>query len=576
MAGGLLQLVAYGSENQYLNGNPQLSFFKMVYKRYTNFSMQSIEVFFNGIDYLNYNDTTIIKTTIPRNADLFSNMFLCLDIPNIYASEDNQFKWIEQLGANMINYAKIICGGTVIEQFPGEYISIYHNINVGKEKTEIFNKLSGNLPEFYNPKEQSGRYPIYNSMPFVPSQNVMEPGYINRGYLNKPTIIGKRLYIPLPFWFHRNVGQSVPLIALQYHEIQVEIELKAIKDLYVVGKPNVITLDQSYDNSVNSNAIEPSKNSIDRIKWSRPLSVQDEIGNFTNLGNNTIVIKPTLEINYIFLDDKEREFFANNSHEFLIEKISMYEELGRRSYTNVELEAYHPVKEMIITARRSDVRDRNQWSNYTIRDTINSNPMEGQSFLFALSKIDNSANPIQALGKFKTDTNRFFDLSATTGNPPINYYVKSKDAYTYNDIVNLANQWEFRNPIDIPIINSQNYQYFTSNIIQDLEILFNGNIRLDRKKIDYFEKIQPLIHHNNTGMEGVLFYSFSIEPDRYQPSGSCNFSHIKTINLNINYKNPADFESGDYKKYLFDLKVYFIGYNLFRIMGGMGSLAFGN
>lgn len=592
MAGGLLQLVAYGSENQYLNGNPQLSFFKMVYKRVTNFAMQSIEVFFNGIDYLNYNDTTILKTTIPRNADLFSNMFLCFDIPNIYATQENQFRWIEQLGSMMINNVKILCGGTLIEQFPGEFISIYHSTNLGQEKTEIFNKLSGNTPELYNAINKDNRYNSYSQTPFQISNNVFGPAYISRDFKNKPTIVGKRLYIPLPFWFHRNIGQSVPLIALQYHEIQVEVELKAIKDLYVVGKQTTINLLGSYSSDGNTH-IEPTNNSVNYIKWSRPTGINDEISNFTGNGTNTWKLRPTLEINYIFLDDKERTWFAENSHEFLVEKIFVYEELGRRSYTNVELEAYHPVKELIITARRSDVRDRNQWSNYTVKDTLDSDPFIGQSHYLSLCKQVQPGNPIIPLGIFRTDSNRLNDLSIyDSSNPNIDsdeylqianiltpggpMNIDRQSAYTHAEIANLLKQWEFRDPSDIPIIDSQNYSYFSSNIIQDIELQFNGNIRLDKKKVDYFDKIQPLIHHNNKGLEGVLFYSFSIEPDRYQPSGSCNFSHIKNINLNINYKNPADYEANAYKNVLFDLRVYFIGYNLFRVMGGMGSLAFGN
>ena len=601
MAGGLLQLVAYGSENQYLNGNPQLSFFKMVYRRFTNFAMQSIEVFFKGIDYLNYNESTILKTTVPRNADLFSNMFLCLDMPNIYANKDLQFRWIEQLGAIMIKEVKILCGGTVIEKIDGEYISIYHNTHMGKEKTEIFDKLSGNVPEHYNPVDQYSRYNSYSQIPFDISTSVMDPPFISRGYNTRPTIIGKRLYIPLPFWFHRNVGQAVPLIALQYHEIQVEIELRPIKDLYVVGRDTIFDMLPSYAQD-GTTQIEPSNNSLHYLRWSRPIAIEDEIGNFTNNGTNTWKLKPTLEINYIFLDDKERTWFAENSHEFLVEKVFIYEELGRRSYTNIELEAYHPVKELIITARRDDVRKRNQWSNYTIRDTLESNPYLGQSYYLELCRQvapnypQYNSNPIIPLGIFRTDKNRLNNLlvfdqynnninsganldiaNILTNNNPIGQLaVNRNSAYTIDEISSLIKQWEFRDPSDIPIINSQNYSYYTDNIISDIELLFNGNIRLDRKKVDYFDKVQPLVHHANSGLEGVLYYSFAIEPDKFQPSGSCNFSHIKNINLNINYKNPADFETGIYRDILFDLKVYFVGYNLFRIMGGMGSLAFGN
>ena len=116
MPGGLLQLSAYGSENQYLNGNPQITFFKLVYKRYTNFSMESIEVNLQGSSDLSFDKSIKLKAKIPRNADLLANMYLKLKLPNIFSDDQKQFYWIKKLGLNIIDYCEIFIDITIIGQ----------------------------------------------------------------------------------------------------------------------------------------------------------------------------------------------------------------------------------------------------------------------------------------------------------------------------------------------------------------------------------------------------------------------------------------------------------------------------
>jgi hypothetical protein len=594
MTGSLLQLVAYGNENQYLNGNPQLSFFKMVYRRYTNFAMQSIEVNFESFTKLSYDKPTIVKLRIPRNADLFSNMFFTFDLPDIFADSNNIFQWIPRIGTTIINSAKIFIGGQLIEELFGDYIDIVHELKMSTDKNNCYNDLIANTPEYYNPIVEDNRYPKSTTNKF---QTINSEYYVNRGYITKPTIQGKKLFVPLPFWFHRHFGLAVPLIALQYHEVVIELELRPIRDLYLVGKPYIVDMSDSFYKAQVGGipAYVEINNSFTRYKWSRPTELVDEIKHFTKLNDNSWNINPALEINYIFLDEDERKTFASNTHQYLIEKVSKYSMDGNYGNQIIQLQTYHPVKELYITAKRDDIKKRNQWTNYTNLDWEDMKVFDYQSYYLKLAKKINPSNPISPLGIFRTDNLRTTDIwlyNSMETDICGNYYLQARnlidptknslfvpfeDAYTNQSIFNLVDNWRFRDLSDIPIIDLDNYKDYDERIIKNIQIKFNGNIRLDSKPYEYYNKIQPFIHHSNIPRKGILTYSFAVEPDKYQPSGSCNFSHIQTLEFDIEFKNPIVYEKSDnYKNVLYDLDIYFVSYNILQIMGGLGGLVFGN
>lgn len=599
MAGGLFQLAAYGSENEYLNGNPQISFFRMVYRRYTNFAMQSMEVNFENITNLSYDKTTTIRTRIPRNGDLFSHMFLCIDIPDIYADSQNKFKWTKRLGVSMINTVKISIGGTLIEQLYGEYIDIVHELKMSDEKNKCYNELIGNTPEYYEPIVEDKRYPksSFNKLYDVSdNEYFLTKRFVNRDYYSKPSILGKKLRIPLPFWFNRNIGLSVPLIALQYHDVVVEVEFKPIRDLYVVGKQEIIELEQPYYLATAGNFSAPVEinNKVARYKWERPSNPEDEIKNFTKLNDNSWNFNPTLDINYIYLDEDERKIFAQNTQQYLIEKVTRYETIGNVGNKIIQIEAYHPVKEIYFIARRDDVKKRNEWTNYTNHDWEGMPVYEHQSYYYKVSKQLNPENPFLPLGMFRTDQFRTTDVWLYAFDQPDisggiylaakniidpasdDLFVPYEDAYTNETITQFLYNWRYRNLDQIPVIDVNNYKDFDNRIVKNIEIKFNGNTRLESKPYDYFHNQQPYIHHNNIPREGIMIYSFAIEPEAYQPSGACNFSHVQKLEFNIEFKDLISTELAPYNNVKYDMDFYFISYNIFQVMGGMGSLVFGN
>jgi hypothetical protein len=273
MGGGLMQLVAYGAQDIYLTGNPQITFFKVVYRRHTNFACEAIEQTFNGTASFG----SKVVCTISRNGDLVSNMYLEVDLLN-----GDPLNGSVRNGHKLIKSAEIEIGGQRIDKHYGEWLDIWTQLSSSSETLEKKNlMLSGNL------KSSEGN-------------NV------------------KKLYIPLQFWFNRNPGLALPLIALQYHEVKISIEFNKLTD-------------------INSSNLRGVKNGLD---------IQGE--------NKCELSNLALFCDYIFLDTDERRRFAQVSHEYLIEQVQT---IGTSSYSGnratINLDLNHPVKELIWVVQNS-------------------------------------------------------------------------------------------------------------------------------------------------------------------------------------------------------------------------------
>ncbi len=580
MPGGLIQLQAYGTENLYLSGNPQMTFFKMVYRRFTHFAIQPIEVNFESFDTLSFNLPTRIKLRIPRNADLMTKLFLNIDIPAIYAPPTKYFKWIPYLGAQMISSVRIIVGSSVIEEYTGEYINLYHEMTQSDEQLRTYYDMIGHTPEYNNPTDVMGDYPYVDTSAVSLGSNSYT--YLNKNWNTKPSIPSKRLSIPLPFWCHRHNGLALPLIALQYHEVYVDVTFRPINELYLVTTSQNYNLDQSYEFDVLTLGmgymLEPSGSYV-RNYWIKPTLPSDDISNFTRLSGNPWPMDPRLEITYIFLDNDERTFFAKNSHKYLIEKVLFYQQYGVKNRTTFEVEFFHPAKEIYILPKRSTHITHNDWSNYTNLDKDNMDPYAYQTYYLQLASNSTNINNgilggnFNKLGGFRTDTNRAVDVSYNQ------YVISSDDAYNTEDIENLLSVWDHRDLSCIPVINSNNWNYYKPEIISNIQILLNGNSYIDPKRSSFFTKNMPFITHTNNRHPGVHLYSFAVEPEKYQPSGVCNFSQIKKIEFVMDLKDPAQYENplcSELFNMEYDIFFYVVTHNVFEIIGGMGSVIFAN
>jgi hypothetical protein len=275
MPGGLLQIQAYGAQNIYLNGNPSLSFFKKVFKTHTNFATESMKLNFNRTS-LNVSDKTNLICKIDRNADMLQNMYFVMTIPNIQKVSTEKFKFVNNLGEVIIDNYYITIGGNVVDKQYGEWLHIWNELSLSSNKTYGYSKLIGNVADIYAPDDYSKKY--------------------TQGDIQ---IFERKLYVPLLFWFNKMPGLALPLISLQYHEIEVHIELRPLVDLFTVGKSKTST--------TASTTNKPNKYDCEK---------------YFNVTNKSIDINPYLEVNYIFLDNTERKNFANNSQEYLIEQVN--------------------------------------------------------------------------------------------------------------------------------------------------------------------------------------------------------------------------------------------------------------
>ena len=303
MGGGLMQLVAYGAQDIYLTGNPQITFFKVVYRRHTNFSLESIEQTFNGqADF-----GKKVSCTISRNGDLVHKIYLETSLPSITNATSYQYsRWVNYIGEALINYAEVEIGGQRIDRQYGEWMHIWNQISLPAGHEVGYNRIVGNVPQLI---KNSGTYGA-NSQ-----------------------INGMKLFIPLQFWFCRNPGLALPLIALQYHEVKINIEFQELKDLLI---------------HTNGSAVIQSPNGF-------------------SLSNTS------LWVDYIFLDVDERRRFAQMSHEYLIEQLQYPGEETITTQSNkIRLNFNHPVKEIIWVAQKNQNITYKQWYNYT--DRLDSTP----------------------------------------------------------------------------------------------------------------------------------------------------------------------------------------------------------
>lgn len=255
MPGGLFQLSAYGDENQYINGNPQMSWFRSVYKQYTNFAMEFITFIPRGNTEFELELPTKYVIEVPLNGDMLNNFYVSIDLPDIYSDDIRQFEWVENIGFTMIKKISFLIGGQVIQSFTGEYIQAYYQLHLTDEKQQMVNEMTGNTPVFYSPKDTNPLTYTYPSSSNNPPLfgNIVTPPLINNGYnvtesnvFNNltPSIRKQSLYIPIPFWFTKDSSVALPLLALLYDVAYIELEIRPINELFTYKEYIPITLDE--------------------------------------------------------------------------------------------------------------------------------------------------------------------------------------------------------------------------------------------------------------------------------------------------------------------------------------------
>jgi hypothetical protein len=534
MAGGLMQLVAYGAEDIYLTGNPQITFFKVVYRRYTNFSIEVIEHPFIGEPGFDKR----VTSRITRNGDLVNKMYLRVFL-NPVDPLGTSFAWIRRLGHAIIRQVEVELGGTKFDRQYGTWLDIWYELARKGDHERGYAKLIGDVPEL------------------TTYDNTVKPAYT--------------LYIPLQFWFNRFIGLSIPLIALQYHEMNINVEFNAAN--------NIIIRDCNFD--------------VTRV------TMRDA----------------TILVNYIYLDTEERRRFAQVGHEYLIEQIQFNgEQLVPFQDVRYNLDFNHPTKELFWVMKNGNYTSGKTFVYYTNQDTWS---IDDASCVIIRKSVSIGNDPTDVSGgtwvevlpstsatvgtfNVKNDNSLsiwFNPTSLRVGAYGITNKINADVTITFEgDILceNIVTTLTIRDlsiPVEDmvdtrfnvcdPIVHQfTNYGVLidgTVNPVRDALLQLNGHDRFDRREGAYFNYVQPEQCHENTPADGINVYSFSLFPEEHQPSGTANLSRISRSDLFITFTDPTQTVGVPSLHIINTLSrtfIYALNYNIQRVYSGLTALAY--
>ena len=428
MPGAELQLAAYGEQDLHLTGNPQITFFVAVYKRYTNFAIENIEEVLVGGAVFGVQSYVPLKTY----GDLIHEMYLDITLPSLNPNNDPTIaaSWVNSIGHALIKKVNIQIGGVTIDEQYGIWMEIWSELTLPAEKKFGYYDMIGKH-EYFNVTMQQGQL---------------------------------HLRIPLQFWFCRNIGLSIPNIALQNQTVRLLITFSRFDELFVSSTGD----------------LSPLIPCITNCKQCGKVCTVEEHFNITSA---------TVFVDYIYLDDPERRWFVNTVHNYLIEQV--HRNVITISLTSIEnviqLDFNHPVKELI----------------WVIRDC----------FVFK---------------KVKGGGNEWFNFS---------------DKPFYLDL-----------PVDDPMVEAI--------------LWFEGNYRFwPPRKARYFREVQPYKRHSNVPDNFIYVYSFALNPEEHQPSGTCDFSRLDNVQLNVKIvEGLSDPE----------INIFAPNYNILIIEKGMAGLKYGD
>jgi hypothetical protein len=568
MGGGLMQLVAYGAQDVYLTGNPQITFFKVVYRRHTNFAMESIEQTFNGTGDFGRK----VQCPVVRNGDLITKMYLRVAVTQgdssqltVAQGQNSRWAWATTLGHALIDNVELEIGGTRIDKHWGEWLTIWNELSRKFGQDRGFAKMIGNVPEM---TELSVNHPAYT------------------------------LWIPLKFFFCRFDGLALPLIALQYHEVRINFEFRPVANLIIA------------EAGASNNTVTLAK----------------------NLG--LAMADCSLYVDYIYLDSEERKRFAQASHEYLIEALQFPgEESVTGENSRFRLNLNHPCKYLIWVNKLGRYTQSYAFLSYNPEDMMQTRLDATKRFALKFGKYNGPSLECDSYGQLQpgtlTGSAKLADLfnqiravavsvDASNNAVPdvdnitilgellpadfISYPVALLQDNTKSFTVTFNNGTSVTGvklgvstcPVgsdgsatrDVIVNQWDNFGLQldgTENSVTSVLLQLNGQDRFSAREGQYFNYVQPYQHFSNTPSDGVNVYSFALNPEEHQPSGTCNFSRIDNATLNINFgrlnNKTGKAESSFQANYLQNnsvFSVYAVNYNVLRVMSGMAGLAYSN
>lgn len=618
MGGGIISLVANGAQDVYLTGNPQITYFKVIYRRYTNFAMETIE---HAIDSAKPGGRYSVQ--VQRNGDLATKTAFRVNVPavtsNVLGSCTEKIAWVRRLGHALIKEVQVKIGGMYIDKHIGVWLDIFWELTHSDSEERGYRALIGDVDEMTTLKGKE----LFDN-----TNEILLPEYT--------------LYIPFQFWFCRNYGLALPLIALQYHEVRIDLDLEDASKLFC---------------------------------WTGTSA--------PNLSNFTFK-DAGIMIDYVYLESGERRKYAQLGHEYLIEQVqfSGTETVNINSSSTANNQKFklnynHPTKELIWAlkigafngeANRSSIsggrgkflcytHDDNAWLTTAVDDaaknlaegcvfvnpglTGTSGNINGQSAHLCSQNnpgfndgqrivVELRNNNVSGLcnGEAIEDINEtniavwcydtllssidfslfgnnngveLFDfvhhakvvVSHTDGNPN-SISIECTEVKHTLSLTDLSIPVEdftvdFRSAEsrkycvhrDVTVTQPNNYGLRLDgkgNPVQSANIQLNGHERFKLQQGSYFNYYQTQNHHTRTPADGINVYSFALHPEKHQPSGTTNLSRIDSAILNLNLADVLRSNNRLKLNIATDTQLYIFAwsYNVLRVMSGMAGLAYSN
>ena len=518
MAGGILQLVAVGIQDNFLTGTPEVTFFKLRYSRYTNFAVECIENSFNGTADLG---KTSVTSTVSRNGDLMSKVYLRVRLRAQRTSESGKFSWVKRVGHALVKEMKLSIGGSTIDKYTGSWQNAKYELARNTSLEDSYNQMIGNTPEMT-----------------VLSEDDKEA----------------TLYVPLDFFFTNNYGSSLPLVAMQYHEVQFQAAFESAEKL----------LCRTSDCTVDAR-----------------------------------VLDATLLINYVYLDTAERKEFAKNTHEMLIEQVQVPgEDTVNETHKKIRLTFNHPTKYIVWSQRMGKYNASEEFLAWHPSDR-HAMKMQAAKMVWLLghewTKTEEgwvkgephnawcACNDFNPQAEWERLVPAFVYPDGAQADPvaalqPVGnaWMSLSTDAMSMTyDEWGCPERWGWANSQLVRVNDPTNYGVYldgTLNPLEEANIQLNGSDRFSPRDANYFNYVQPYECAKATPCPGVNLYSFALKPFEVQPSGTINFSRVDYSQLTIRLKP----EARRHMKNDSVLNLYACNYNVLRCMSGMAGIAFSN
>jgi hypothetical protein len=544
--GGQLPLVAYGNQNRTFNGNPSITHFYKVFKQYTHFSTESISIPMDGPNELQLDSPIRIRAKIPRHADLLRELTFVFRVPEIYSKVFSRmteelparvpaFRWIHMLGALIIDNLAVFVGGTKVQEFPGEWIAARASLDLSTDAYLRWRELVGDVPELNNP--EWGVYGRAASYPFQRGEYPHTVADASAGVASAPSIPERTIRVPLPLWFSEETGRALPLVSLQLHEVEVQITLRPLRELYRImddsaaqAEPlrygRTLDLDPALPTSIDPTdptAYDNLTLQNDYAAYTDPTGAPRYF--YTDVGlpvpaQDGFVMNPRLEGTFIYLTEKEQIMFAERELHHLVHQIQTFRFPTVTTRTKLDLDAHGLLQRLVFYGRRSDaIEVRNDYVNLSNWKNLSQAPF----WPTGGAALPNSGRLVP---------------------------------YTQRDVLRGA------------------------------RLLIAGNELYEERPAAFFEHHQAYTGSANTGGTAALTPGSGIRPedvmgpiyqmnfaldssDHRQPSGTLNASRLREIQLEVDTW-PLD----PYSLYAYDFTVFCENLNVVKYLNGMAGLAF--